>query len=90
MGGEIKASEIINSDPEWWTSYGELRLYDPKITINGNEAKISFSHPIWNGRKISCGIHIGQREWQLAYQRGSSIKHSVSRNINNQYKGGGK
>ena len=41
MGGEIKASEIINSDPEWWTSYGDLRLYDPKITINGNVAKIA-------------------------------------------------
>jgi hypothetical protein len=41
MGGEIKASEIINSDPEWWTSYGGLRLYDPKITINGNAAKLA-------------------------------------------------
>jgi hypothetical protein len=41
MGGEIKASEIINSDPEWWTSYGKLRLYDPKITINGNVAKLA-------------------------------------------------
>lgn len=41
LGGEIKASEIINSDPKWWTSYGELRLYDPEITIVGNEAKIS-------------------------------------------------
>ena len=41
MGGEFKASEFLNTDPEWWTSYGELRLYDPKITIVGNEAKIS-------------------------------------------------
>jgi hypothetical protein len=41
QGGEFKASEFLNTDPEFWTSYGELRLYDPKITIIGNEAKIS-------------------------------------------------
>jgi hypothetical protein len=41
MGGEFKASEFSNTDPEFWTSYGELTLYDPKITINGNVAKIA-------------------------------------------------
>lgn len=41
MGGEFKASEFLNTDPEFWTSSGELRLYDPKITINGNVAKIA-------------------------------------------------
>jgi len=41
MGGEFKASEFLNTDPEFWTSYGELTLYDPKITINGNVAKIA-------------------------------------------------
>ena len=40
-GATIKASEIITSDPEFWTSFGELRLYDPKITINDNEAKLT-------------------------------------------------
>ena len=40
-GAVIKASEIPTSDPEWWAMYGNLKLYDPKITINGNEAKIA-------------------------------------------------
>ena len=40
-GSVIKASEIATFDPEYWTLYGTLRLYDPKITINGNEAKLA-------------------------------------------------
>ena len=40
-GAVINASEIATSDPEWWKMYGDLRLYDPKISINGNEAKLT-------------------------------------------------
>ena len=39
-GREIKASEIVNTKPEWWTSDGEVKLYDPEITINGNKATV--------------------------------------------------
>jgi len=39
-GREIKASEIVNTKPEWWTSDGEVKLYDPEITINGNKASV--------------------------------------------------
>jgi hypothetical protein len=39
-GREIRASEIVNTKPEWWTSDGEVKLYDPEITINGNKASV--------------------------------------------------
>jgi len=39
-GREIKASEIVDTKPEWWISDGEVKLSDPKITINGNEATV--------------------------------------------------
>jgi len=39
-GREIEASEIVNTKPEWWTSDGEVSLYDPIITINGYKATV--------------------------------------------------
>jgi hypothetical protein len=39
-GREIKANEILDTKPEWWTSDGDVKLYDPKITINGNKASV--------------------------------------------------
>ena len=39
-GREIKANEILNTKPEWWTSDGEVSLYDPIITINGYKATV--------------------------------------------------
>jgi len=39
-GREIKANEILDTKPEWWTSDGEVKLYDPEITINGNKASV--------------------------------------------------
>ena len=43
MGGEIKASEIESTDPEWWTSFGKFGITDPEININGNEAQIAMN-----------------------------------------------
>ena len=39
-GREIKANEILDTKPEWWTSDGDVKLYEPKITINGNKASV--------------------------------------------------
>jgi hypothetical protein len=39
-GRKIKANEIVNTKPEWWTSDGEVKLYDPEITINGNKTTV--------------------------------------------------
>ncbi len=50
MGGEIKASDIESTDPEWWTSFGKFGITDPEITINGNEAQISMNTIYGNGR----------------------------------------
>ena len=41
--GEIKASEIPNSDPEWWNCSGKFILTDPDIKIDGNEATITMN-----------------------------------------------
>jgi hypothetical protein len=39
-GREIKANKILDTKPEWWTSDGDVKLYEPKITINGNKASV--------------------------------------------------
>jgi hypothetical protein len=41
--GEINASDIQNSDPEWWNCSGKFVLSDPEIKISGNEALITMN-----------------------------------------------
>jgi len=54
-GREIKASEIVNTEPEWWTSDGEVKLYDPEITINGNKATVITT--AWYGNYKTAHIY---------------------------------
>ena len=48
MGGELKASDIETADPEIWTRAGKLKMTDPNIKINGEEALVSAN--TWYGK----------------------------------------
>ena len=47
MGGELKASDIESADPEIWSRGGELKMTDPDIKINGEEALVTVN--TWYG-----------------------------------------
>ncbi len=47
MGGELKASDIESSDPELWSRGGKLKMTDPNIKINGEEALVTVN--TWYG-----------------------------------------
>ena len=47
MGGELKASDIETADPEIWTRAGKLKMTDPDIKINGEEALVTVN--TWYG-----------------------------------------
>ena len=47
--------------PEDWQAYGIRKIYDPEITINGNEAKVMAK--VKYGNFHNCGnIHFGKRK----------------------------
>ena len=48
MGGELKASDIESADPEIWSRAGKLKMTDPDIKINGEEALVSVN--TWYGK----------------------------------------
>jgi hypothetical protein len=47
-GGELKASDIETSDPEIWTRAGKLKMTDPSIKIDGEEALVTVN--TWYGK----------------------------------------
>ena len=47
-GATWTKSQIVETDPGWWTQYGEAKLLNSKFTIEGNEATVS-STGKWGG-----------------------------------------
>ena len=47
-GGELKASDIETADTEIWTRAGKLKMTDPNIKIDGEEALVTVN--TWYGK----------------------------------------
>ena len=48
-GVEVPKSEIVNTDPQNWVDAGKVKLLNPEIKTNGNEAEIFV--------KVKAGSH---------------------------------
>ena len=55
-GAKWTKSQIAETDPDWWTQYGEAELLNSKFAIKGNEAIVS-STGKWGGTVLLTMQH---------------------------------
>ena len=55
-GARWTKSQIAETDPDWWTQYGEANLINSKFAIKGNEATVS-STGKWGGTVLLTMEH---------------------------------